>query len=108
MPDALRRVVQAYEAGQPVVEVAVGAWAELGEAAGAIRREVFIEEQRIPAELEWDEADAHCLHAVARNGWHAAGHRPAAGACARRGQGGPHTCCAPCAATAWAPWCWRR
>lgn len=69
VPDALRRVVQAYEAGQPVVEVAVGAWAELGEAAGAIRREVFIEEQRIPAELEWDEADAHCLHAVARNGF---------------------------------------
>lgn len=67
VPDALRRVVQAYEAGQPVVDVAVGGWADLGEAAGAIRREVFIEEQRIPAELEWDEADAHCLHAVARN-----------------------------------------
>jgi YbgC/YbaW family acyl-CoA thioester hydrolase len=68
VPDALRRVVQAFEAGQPVVDVAVGGWQDLGEAAGAIRREVFIEEQRIPAELEWDEADAHCLHAVAKVG----------------------------------------
>jgi len=28
---------------------------------------VFIEEQRIPKELEWDEHDATAVHAVARN-----------------------------------------
>ncbi|MCE4539177.1 YbgC/FadM family acyl-CoA thioesterase [Pelomonas sp. P7] len=67
LPDALRRVILDFEAGQPVVDVAVGPWSELGEAAGAIRREVFIEEQHIPADMEWDAADASCLHALARN-----------------------------------------
>ncbi len=67
LPDALRDVILGFEAGQPVIDVAVGDWRELGDAAGAIRREVFIEEQGIPAEMEWDAADASCLHAVARN-----------------------------------------
>ena len=67
LPDALRDVVTGFETGQPVVDVAVGDWRELGTAAGAIRREVFIEEQGIPAEMEWDAADASCLHALARN-----------------------------------------
>ncbi|HEV6963956.1 YbgC/FadM family acyl-CoA thioesterase [Roseateles sp.] len=67
LPDALRRVILDFEAGQPVVDVTVGPWSELGEAAGAIRREVFIEEQHIPADMEWDAADASCLHALARN-----------------------------------------
>ena len=31
----------------------------------AIRRAVFIEEQHVPEELEWDEADAHCRHVLA-------------------------------------------
>ena len=30
-------------------------------------REVFVEEQRIPADMEWDEADAAAVHAVAYN-----------------------------------------
>jgi predicted GNAT family N-acyltransferase/acyl-CoA thioesterase FadM len=67
IPAPLREVIEAYEAGEPVVEVRVGSWAELGEAAGAIRQAVFVEEQRIPIEMEWDEADASCLHAVAFN-----------------------------------------
>jgi YbgC/YbaW family acyl-CoA thioester hydrolase len=67
LPDALRDVMNGFEAGQPVVGVELGGWGEVGEAAGEIRREVFIEEQRIPAEMEWDAADASCLHAVARN-----------------------------------------
>lgn len=67
LPDPLRALVNDFEAGQAVVDVTVGAWSELGEAAGAIRREVFVEEQRIPADLEWDAADASCLHALARN-----------------------------------------
>lgn len=67
LPDALRQVIHDFEAGRSVVEVAVGAWRELGEAAAAIRRQVFVEEQHIPADLEWDSADAGCLHALARN-----------------------------------------
>ena len=50
----LRRVVQNLRGRQPVVEVAVGGWAGTGQVAGAIRREVFIEEQRIPARVRWD------------------------------------------------------
>ncbi|MFG6428436.1 YbgC/FadM family acyl-CoA thioesterase [Roseateles sp. LYH14W] len=67
VPDALRDAIHGFETGQPVVDVAVGSWRELGDAAGAIRREVFIEEQGIPADMEWDAADASCLHALARN-----------------------------------------
>lgn len=71
LPDELRQIIQSYEAGQCVVDVSVGGWPALGDAATAIRREVFVEEQHIPADLEWDSADAGCLHALARNrlGW---------------------------------------
>lgn len=31
----------------------------------AIRRAVFIEEQRVPEELEWDDVDARCHHVLA-------------------------------------------
>lgn len=67
VPQELREVLQAFEAGKPMVEVRVGAWSELGRDAQAIRSAVFVEEQRIPAEMEWDEADAACVHAVAYN-----------------------------------------
>ncbi|MBI3347701.1 MAG: YbgC/FadM family acyl-CoA thioesterase [Burkholderiales bacterium] len=67
LPDALRGLIHDFEAGQPVVDVALGTWAERGEAATAIRRQVFIEEQHIPADMEWDAADTSCLHALARN-----------------------------------------
>ncbi|RZJ10805.1 MAG: YbgC/FadM family acyl-CoA thioesterase [Rubrivivax sp.] len=67
LPDALRSLILAFEAGQSVVDVALGSWAELGDAATAIRRQVFVEEQHIPADMEWDSADAGCLHALARN-----------------------------------------
>jgi YbgC/YbaW family acyl-CoA thioester hydrolase len=67
VPQELREVLQAFEAGKPMVEVRVGAWSELGRDAQAIRTAVFVEEQRIPAEMEWDEADAACVHAVAYN-----------------------------------------
>ena len=67
VPASLRAVLEGFEAGQGMVEVRVGDWATLGRDAGAIRSEVFVEEQRIPAEMEWDAADAECLHAVAYN-----------------------------------------
>jgi predicted GNAT family N-acyltransferase len=50
-----------------MVDVRVGSWDALGIHARAIRTAVFIDEQRIPVEMEWDEADAGCPHAVALN-----------------------------------------
>ena len=47
------------------VTIRVASWQELEKAAQAIRHAVFVEEQRIPAELERDPADAGCVHAVA-------------------------------------------
>ncbi|TXH63908.1 MAG: YbgC/FadM family acyl-CoA thioesterase [Burkholderiaceae bacterium] len=67
VPPALREILQGYEAGEPMVQVRTGEWASLGRDASAIRTAVFVEEQRIPAEMEWDAADAQCLHAVAYN-----------------------------------------
>jgi YbgC/YbaW family acyl-CoA thioester hydrolase len=67
IPQQLRDVLEAFEAGKPMVEVRVGRWSELGPDAGAIRTRVFVEEQKIPAEMEWDAADADCVHAVAYN-----------------------------------------
>jgi YbgC/YbaW family acyl-CoA thioester hydrolase len=67
VPTPLRDMVQSFEAGQPPLRVQVGNWIELGQDAGRIRTSVFVEEQRIPAELEWDEADATAVHAVAYN-----------------------------------------
>ena len=55
------------------IEVVTGAWAELGEAASAIRHEVFVEEQKVPAELELDAFDAVSLHALALDGGRAVG-----------------------------------
>lgn len=67
VPPLLREIFSGYEAGESMREVVTGSWDQLGEAAGNVRREVFIEEQRIPKELEWDEHDATAVHAVARN-----------------------------------------
>ncbi len=67
IPQELRGVLEAFEAGRAMVDVQVGAWSELGRDAQSIRTAVFVEEQKIPAEMEWDEADAACVHAVAYN-----------------------------------------
>jgi YbgC/YbaW family acyl-CoA thioester hydrolase len=67
VPQQLRELLQNFEAGRPMTTVRVGSWAELGEDARAIRTRVFVEEQGIPAEMEWDDADAGCVHAVAYN-----------------------------------------
>ena len=50
------------------VTVVTGTWAELGPAAGAIRHEVFVEEQQVPVELELDHFDTVSIHALALDG----------------------------------------
>lgn len=67
IPTPLRDAIQAYARGEPVLDVRVGSWAELGADAGPIRQAVFVAEQGIAADLEWDGADPACLHAVAYN-----------------------------------------
>ncbi len=48
-----------------VQEIRYGAWEQLREHATPISMEVFVQEQNVPAELEMDDMDAVCLHAVA-------------------------------------------
>ena len=67
VPAVLREILAGYEAGESMRTVETGNWATLGESASALRRAVFIEEQRIPEAMEWDAHDAVVLHAVARN-----------------------------------------
>lgn len=67
LPALLRDWLTAYEAGEPMVQVELGPWERLGAEARPLRTAVFIDEQRVPVEMEWDDDDAHCLHAVARN-----------------------------------------
>src|SRR5713101_5022575 len=43
------------------------AWSEALALARPVREAVFIEEQRVPRELEWDEWDERSDHAVARD-----------------------------------------
>lgn len=52
-------------AHRAAVRMRIGNWEQLGDDASALRTRVFVEEQRIPDELEWDEADARAVHAVA-------------------------------------------
>ncbi|MDP3885002.1 MAG: YbgC/FadM family acyl-CoA thioesterase [Hydrogenophaga sp.] len=67
VPPALRDIVLGYEAGEAMVTMKVGGWSELGDDARRIRTAVFVEEQRIPKDLESDEADLTAVHAVAYN-----------------------------------------
>ena len=71
VPPVLRKTLLGYEAGEPMVRVEVGDWATLGKDAQRLRAAVFVDEQRIPKELESDAADQHAVHAVAYNrlGW---------------------------------------
>ena len=67
VPTALRDIMLGYEAFDPMVQVTIGSWQTLAGEARQVRTEVFLEEQRIPVEMEWDELDELAIHAVARN-----------------------------------------
>ncbi|MCE9663620.1 GNAT family N-acetyltransferase [Halomonas sp. M5N1S17] len=47
------------------IQILDGDWDQLGEVASEIRRVVFIEEQQVPLEEEWDGRDGDCRHFVA-------------------------------------------
>jgi YbgC/YbaW family acyl-CoA thioester hydrolase len=91
VPAQLRALLQDFEAGKPMLDVRLGTWDELGREAQLIRTAVFVQEQQIPAEMEWDAADASCVHAVAYNRFGMAlGTGRLAGTLAGRGQDRPH------------------
>jgi predicted GNAT family N-acyltransferase len=45
----------------------IGNWESLKQEAQPVRYEVFVLEQNVPVELEWDDMDGVSLHAVARD-----------------------------------------
>ena len=51
-----------------IVEYSVeeGDWSDLGPMAGTVRETVFVGEQGVPADMEYDEFDATSMHALAR------------------------------------------
>jgi predicted GNAT family N-acyltransferase len=67
VPAALRDLLEAFERGEDMVQLHLGSWHDLQKLASPLRTEVFVHEQKVPAELEWDEADHTALHCVAVN-----------------------------------------
>ena len=53
-------------AGPASYSVAVAEWPVCGSELSAVRRTVFVVEQQVPEDLEWDGLDPDYLHAVAR------------------------------------------
>jgi YbgC/YbaW family acyl-CoA thioester hydrolase len=67
VPDSLRAILEGFEKGEAMTRVQVGSWQELERDGSKVRTEVFVEEQGIPREDEWDEADKMAVHAVVYN-----------------------------------------
>lgn len=45
--------------------ITLGDWETQRDAAQPVRHEVFVVEQKVPLDMEWDEMDKVCVHAVA-------------------------------------------
>jgi predicted GNAT family N-acyltransferase len=67
IPPALRDMLEGYERGEDMVQVHTGSWQDFQKLASPLRTEVFVHEQKVPAELEWDHEDETALHAVVLN-----------------------------------------
>jgi YbgC/YbaW family acyl-CoA thioester hydrolase len=67
VPQALRDLFTRFEAGEPMTRLALGDWQTLGQHASQVRTEVFVQEQGVPLQMEWDEQDATAVHAVVYN-----------------------------------------
>jgi predicted GNAT family N-acyltransferase len=48
-----------------IAHISTGDWDTLGKLASEIRRVVFIDEQNVPQEEEWDGLDPECHHFIA-------------------------------------------
>ncbi len=67
VPQQLRDMLSAFEAGEDMVQLRSGNWNDLGRLAERLRMEVFVKEQGVPREIEIDEFDPICRHVVAVN-----------------------------------------
>ena len=67
VPPALREILTGYEAGEAMLQVRTGPWSQLGAPARDLRTRVFVEEQGVPQELEWDDLDDEAIHALVVN-----------------------------------------
>lgn len=54
-----------------MIDIRQASWKRDKEAISTIRRRVFIDEQRVPEELEWDGLDGDALHLLALDDGHA-------------------------------------
>lgn len=68
-----RDIVELFDLVPPFTRVDIaefgieeGEWVHLGAAAGKVRETVFVAEQGVPAEMEYDRWDPNSLHALAR------------------------------------------
>jgi YbgC/YbaW family acyl-CoA thioester hydrolase len=69
VPQSLRDIFLRFEAGEPVTQCQIGTWQDLQAHASAVRTEVFVHEQGIAADEEWDDADATAVHVLVCNGY---------------------------------------
>lgn len=68
MPIWTRRAVGWNNLADNVVwRVDIAEWANAERAIRSVRETVFIREQHVPAELEWDGLDPVCVHVLARS-----------------------------------------
>jgi predicted GNAT family N-acyltransferase len=67
IPAPLRDMLECFERGEDMVQVHVGSWHDFQKLASPLRHEVFVDEQKVPVELELDHEDDTALHAVALN-----------------------------------------
>jgi YbgC/YbaW family acyl-CoA thioester hydrolase len=67
VPQALRDLFLNFEAGKPMTRRESGNWETVGQAALALRHQVFVEEQGVPKEIEHDEFDLVAEHVVIFN-----------------------------------------
>jgi predicted GNAT family N-acyltransferase len=52
---------------EPTFRVRTADWSTDRERLRAVREEVFVAEQGVPLELEWDEIDPQCVHMLAED-----------------------------------------
>lgn len=67
VPQVLRETMLGFEQGQAMTTLQLGSWTALQALAAPLRTEVFVKEQGVPQDMEWDEMDTHCLHGVLCN-----------------------------------------
>ena len=67
MPEVLKSIFLGHDRGESMTHLQMGTWDSVRSLASELRIEVFVREQKVPADLELDDRDAHCIHALVTN-----------------------------------------